>query len=106
MGTPWSLDGERVGDVNIRVGLLGARGDRGARPPDVDPPVMPRSMRLTSEVFECFGLTAQCLGCRAIRTAVGHPASHTERRRERVERELEKELYRDAEGIMRARREE
>ena len=28
-GTPWSPDGERAGDVNIRVDLPEARGDRG-----------------------------------------------------------------------------
>ena len=48
-------------------------------------------MRLTREMFERFGLTAQCLGCRAIRTGIGYPANHTERCRERIEQELEKE---------------
>ena len=73
-GTPWSPDGERAGDVNIRVGLPEARGDRGAHPPDIDPPIIPRRIRLTREMFERFGLRAQCLGCRAIRTGVEYPA--------------------------------
>ena len=60
-GTPRSPDGERAGDVSIRVGV---------HPPDIDPPIIPRRMRLTREMFERFGLTAQCLGCRAIRTGM------------------------------------
>ena len=90
-GTPWSPDVERARDVDIRVDLPEARGDRGAHPPHIDPPIIPRRMRLTGEVFERFGLTAQCLGCRAIRTGIGYPANHTERCRERIEQELEKE---------------
>ena len=110
-GTPWSPDGERAGDVNIRVDLPEAPGDRGAHPPDIDPPIIPRRMRLTREMFERFGLTAQCLGCRAIRTGVGYPANHSERYRERIEHELErsvKELPRSlaTERIKRARHEE
>ena len=31
-GAPWSPDGERAGDVNIRVDLPEARGDRGVHP--------------------------------------------------------------------------
>ena len=58
-GTPWSPDGERAGDVNIRVDLFEARGDRGVHPPDIDPPIIPRRMRVTREMFEKFGLTAQ-----------------------------------------------
>ena len=50
-----------------------ARGDRGVHPSDIDPPVIPRRMRPTREMFERFGLTAQCLGCRAIRTGIGTP---------------------------------
>ena len=46
-GTPWSPDGERAGDVNIRVALPEAGGDRGAHPPDVEPSIIPRRMRLT-----------------------------------------------------------
>ena len=53
------------------------------------PPIIPRRMRFNREMFETFGLTAQCLGCRAIRT--GNPANHTERCRERTEQELEEE---------------
>ena len=89
-----------------------ARGDRGVHPPDIDPPVIPRRMRLTRDMFERFGLTAQCLGCRAIRTGIGYPANHTERCRERIEQELEKEpegasrVARDRERIKRARHEE
>ena len=111
-GTPWSPDGERAGDVNIRVDLPEARGERGAHPPDIDPPIIPRRMRLTREMFERFGLTAQCLGCRAFRTGIGYPANHTERCRERIEQELEKEpegaskVARDRERIKRARHEE
>ena len=48
-------------------------------------------MRLTRDMFERFGLTAHCLGCRAIRTGIGYPANHTKRCRERIEQELEKE---------------
>ena len=48
-------------------------------------------MRLTREMFERLGLTAQRLGCRAVRTGIGYPANHTERCRERIEQELEKE---------------
>ena len=70
-GTPWSPDGERAGDVNIRVDLPEARGDRGVHPPDIDPPVITRRMRLARDMFERFGVTAQCLGCRAIRTELG-----------------------------------
>ena len=53
-----------------------------------------------------------CLGCRAIRTGIGYPANHTERCRERIGQELEKELEgasrvaRDRERISRARHEE
>ena len=91
-GTPSSPDGERAGDVNIRVHLPEAGGDRGAHPPpDIDPPIIPRRMRLTKEMFEKFGLTAQYLGCRAIRTGIGYPANYTERCRERIEQELAKE---------------
>ena len=32
-----------------------------------------RRMRLTRETFDRYGLTAQCLGCRAIRTGEGAP---------------------------------
>ena len=107
-GTPWSPDGERAGDVNINVDLLEAGGDRGA-PSDIDPPIIPKRMRLTGEMFERFGLTVQSLGCRAIRTGIGYPANHTERCRERIEQEREKEpegaskVARDRERIKRAR---
>ena len=70
-GAPWSPDGERAGDANIRVDLPEAGGDRGGHPPDVYPPIIPRRMRLTREMFERFGLTAQCLGCCASRTRTG-----------------------------------
>ena len=92
--------------------LLDARGDRGVHPPDIDPLIIPRRMRLTREMFERFGLTAQCLGCRAIRTGTGYPANHTERCRERIEQELEKEpegtsrVARDRDRVKRARHEE
>ena len=33
-----------------------ARGDRGANPPDIDPPIIPRRLRLTGEMFERFGV--------------------------------------------------
>ena len=108
----WSPDGERAGDINICVDLPDARSDRDAHPPGIDPPTIPRKMRLTRETFERFGLIAQCLGCRAIRTGIGYPANHTERRRERIEQELEKEpeeaskVARDRERTRRARREE
>ena len=59
-GNPWSPDGERARDVNIRVDLLEAGGDRGPHPPDIDPPIIPRRMCLGWEMFERFGLTAQC----------------------------------------------
>ena len=88
---PWSPDGERAGDANIRLDLLEAGGDRGAHPPDVDPPSITRRMRLTKEMFVRFGLTAQCLSCRAIRTGIRYSANDTERCRERIEQELEKE---------------
>ena len=77
--------------INIRVDLPEAGGDSGAHPPEIDPPIITRSMRFTREMFERFGLTAQRLGCRAIRTGIGYPANHTERCRERIEQELEKE---------------
>ena len=70
---------------------LRPRGDRGAHQPDIDPPIISRRMRVSGAMFERFGLTAQCLGCRAIRTGIGYPANHTERCRERIEQELEKE---------------
>ena len=50
--------------------------------------------------------------CRAIRTGIGYPTNHTERCRERIEQELEKEpegasrVARDRERIKRARHEE
>ena len=53
--------------------------------------ILTQEICFTREIFERFGLTAQCLGCRAIRTGIGYPAKHTERRRERIEQELEKE---------------
>ena len=68
-----------------------ARGDRGAHPPDIDPPVIPKRMRLTREMFQRFGLAAQRLGCRAIRTGTGYPANNIERCREGIEQEFEKE---------------
>ena len=73
-GTPWSPDGERAENDKIRVDLPQAGGDRGAHPPDVDPPIIPG--------VERFGLTAECLSCRAIRTGLRYPANHTERCRE------------------------
>ena len=45
-----------AGDANIRVDLPEARGDRGANPPDIDPPIIPRRLRLTREMFERFGV--------------------------------------------------
>ena len=87
-------------------------GGRGAHPPDIDPLIITRRMRLAGEMFERFGLTAQCLGCRAIRTGIGYPANHTERCRKRIEQELEKEpegasrIARDRERIKRAKHEE
>ena len=74
--------------------------------------LIPRRMRFTREMFERFGLTAQCLGCRATWTGVGYPANHSERCRDRIEHELEKEpegaskVARDRERIKRARHEE
>ena len=90
-GTPWSPDGECAGDVNICVDFLEVGGDRGAHLPDVDPTIIPRRMRLNREMLERFGVTSQCLACRAIRTGIGYPAKHTERCREGIEREPEKE---------------
>ena len=86
-GTPWSPDGERAGDVNIRVE---AGGDRGVHPPDIEPPTILARLRLTREMFERFCLTTQCLGCRA-KQELGTRQNHTERCRERIEQELEKE---------------
>ena len=69
-------------------------------------------MHLIREMFERFGLTAQCLGCRAIRTEIGYLANHAERCRERIEQELEEEpegaskVARDRERMKRARHEE
>ena len=67
-------------------------------------------MRLTREMFERFGLTGQCLGCRAIRTGIGYLANHTERCRERIEHEKEPEgaftVAFARERIKRARHEE
>ena len=65
-------------------------------------------MRLTREMFERFGLTAQCFACRAIRSGVGYPANHIERCRKRIEHEREKEpeggsrVLRDRERVKRA----
>ena len=61
-GTPWSPDGERAGDVNVRVDLPEARGDRGVHPPDIEPPTISRRVRLTGEMFERFGLTTPMFG--------------------------------------------
>ena len=55
-GTPWSSDGKCAGGVNIRVDLPEARGDRGADPPDIDPPITSWRKRFTGEMFERFGL--------------------------------------------------
>ena len=49
-GTPRSPDCELARDVNIRVDLPEARGDRGAHPPDIDPPTIPKRMRLSRDV--------------------------------------------------------
>ena len=61
-------------------------------------------------MFETFGLTALCLGCRAIRAGIGYPANHTERCRERIEHEKEPEgaftVAFARERIKRARHEE
>ena len=68
-----------------------------------------RRMRLAWEMFERFGLTAQSLGCRAIRTGIGYPANHAERCRERkLEKEPEgaSKVACDRERIKRARNEE
>ena len=93
-GTPLSPDGERAREVNIRVNLPEARGDRGAHPPENDRPIIPKIMRFSGEVFERFGLTAQCLSCRAVQIGIGFQANHTGRCRERIEQELEKEPLR------------
>ena len=53
-GNPSSPDGERAGDVNIRVDLPEAGGDRGVHPPNIHPPIIPRRMRFTGEMFERF----------------------------------------------------
>ena len=91
-GTPWSPDGERAGDVNIRVDLAEARGDRGGRIRQIlTHQSSPEECASPGRCFERFGLAAQCSGCRAIRTGIGHPANHTDRCRERIEQELEKE---------------
>ena len=72
----------------------------------------PEECASPGEMFERFGLTAQCLGCRGIRTGVVYPANHSGRCRERIEHELEKEpegatkVARDRERIKRARHEE
>ena len=111
-GNAWSSDGERARDVNICVDLPEAGSDRGVHPPDIDPRIITRRMRLSKEMFERFGFTAPCLGCRTIRTGIGYHANHTERCRERIEQELEKEpegaskVARDRERIKRARHEE
>ena len=84
-GTPWSPDGERAGDVNIRVDLLEAGGDRGAR--------IRHILTRSSSAGEC----ASIVGCSGDSVSppgvwgMGHPANHTERCRERIEQELEKE---------------
>ena len=61
--TPWSPEGERAGDVNIRVDLREARGDRGAHPPDVDPPIIPhqRDVREVWSHRQTFGCCAKRL---------------------------------------------
>ena len=65
-GTQWSPDGERARDVNIRVGLSEAGGDRGVHPSDFEPPISSRRMRLTREMFERFGVTAQTFTLRDV----------------------------------------
>ena len=96
----------------IRVDLPEARGDRGAHPPDIDPPITPGECASLGRCSRGSGLTAQCSGCRAIRTGFGYPANHTERCPERIEQELEKKpegaskVARDRERIKRARHEE
>ena len=72
----------RARHVNIRVDLPWPGDDKGAHPPDIDPPIIQRRMRLRREMFERFGLTAQYLGCCAIRTGLGYPANRTERCRD------------------------
>ena len=79
--------------MSTSVWMSLARGDRVAHAPeDIDPPTIPRRLRLTGEMFERFGLTAQCLGCRSIRKGIGYPASHTERCRERLSKSLRRSL--------------
>ena len=89
--------GARTGDVDFPE----ARGDRGMHPPDTAPPSIPRRMRLTREMFDRFGLTAQRLGCRAIRTGEGYPAKHTERCRPRVEPRTREGAWRSFHGCAR-----
>ena len=101
-------------DYGIYLGVISFDGQAyiGVHPPNIVPPIIPRRMRLTWEMFERFGLTTQCVDCRAIRTGIGYPANHTERCRERIEQELEKEpegasrAARDRYRIKRARHEE
>ena len=95
-GTPWPPDGERAGDVNIRVDLPEAGGDRGAHPPDIDPPIIPKRMRLTREIFERFGLIRTGLGTQQTTlSAVAKGMSKNSRRSLKIARSL-KEMARQA----------
>ena len=104
-GTPWSPDGERARD-DIRVDLFEVGSDRCALPPEIDPPIFPGRMRLSREMFERFGLAAQRLGFRAIRTGIVYLANHTERCCGRTEQGLVLPRSVATERIMRARHEE
>ena len=87
-GTPWPADGECAGDVNIHVDIPEARGDRGVHPPDIDPPSIPRRMRLAREMFERFGLTAQCLELGTRQTTLSDVAKGLSRSLRRSLKEL------------------
>ena len=88
---PWSPDGERAGDVNIRVDLPEARGDRVCIRQILTHQSSPEECASLGRCSRGWVSPAQCLGCRAIRTGIGYPANHTERCREKIEQELEKE---------------
>ena len=106
-GTPWSPDGERAGDVSIRVDLPEARGDRGVHPrilTDQSSPVERCSRGLVSppDAWVAVPFEQELGTCQTTLSDVS----------ERIEQELGKEpegasrVARDRERIKRARHEE
>ena len=71
--TPWSPDGGRVGDANIRVDFLRLEATGVRIPQILTHQSFSGECASSGRCFERFGVTARCLGCSAIRTGIGYP---------------------------------